>query len=609
MKRFHRMPFGAQVLDDAGTRFRLWAPSARQVELCLPDGVPERIVMDARDEGWHEAVVQGAGSGTRYRYRIDGALEVPDPASRFNREDVHGHSLVVDPCDYQWGDQGWRGRPWQEAVVYELHVGTFTPQGTFRAVEDRLDHLVRLGVTAIELMPLAECPGRRNWGYDGVLLFAPESSYGAPHDLKHLIDAAHRRGLMVLLDVVYNHFGPEGNYLHAYACEFFTERHHTAWGAAINFDGPDSRTVRDFYIHNALYWLEEYHLDGLRLDAVHAIKDDSPKHILTELAETVRERLGASRHVHLVLENDENEARFLRSAAAEPERYDAQWNDDAHHCLHVLLSGERDGYYADYERAHALLGRVLTEGYAYQGDSSAYRQGRLRGEPSVGLPNSAFVDFLQNHDQIGNRAFGERIGRLAPAEALRAGMAVLLLAPHVPMLFMGEEWNASEPFQFFCDFEPELAAKVREGRRREFAGFARFADDTARLLIPDPCAADTFERCRLDWAAPGREPHETWLQLTTQLLAVRHREIVPRLPGMSARGFELGEDGDLQVAWDCADGSRVHLIANLTPGAIQGPRHARGRILYTTDPDFGAALTGSGLAPWTVVWSLAAAHD
>jgi maltooligosyltrehalose trehalohydrolase len=608
MKRVHHMPFGAHVLEDGSTRFRLWAPSAHQVELCLPDGVPDRVVMQPLHGGWHETVVQGAGDGTRYRFRIDGGLEVPDPASRFNRDNVHGHSVVVDPRTYQWGDEAWRGRPWHEAVVYELHVGTFTPQGTLRAVEDRLDHLVRLGVTAIELMPLAECPGQRNWGYDGVLLFAPESSYGTPHDLKHLVDAAHQRGLMVLLDVVYNHFGPEGNYLHAYARQFFTERHHTAWGAAINFDGADSRTVRDYYIHNALYWLEEYHFDGLRLDAVHAIKDDSPGHILNELAATVRERLGAPRQVHLILENDENEARFLRSAMSEADRYDAQWNDDVHHCLHVLLTGERDGYYADYERAHVLLGRALTEGYAYQGDTSPYRNGRMRGELSAGLPPTAFVDFLQNHDQVGNRALGERIGRLASAEALRAGMAVLLLSPHVPMLFMGEEWNAVEPFLFFCDFEPELAAKVREGRRREFAGFARFADETARLLIPDPCAVDTFERCKIDWSAPQREPHGTWLQLTTQLLALRHREIVPRLPGTRAHGFKVGARGDLQATWRCTDGSRLHLTANLSADAVDGPRHAPGRILYTTDPDFGAALTGSGLAAWTVVWSMEAAH-
>jgi malto-oligosyltrehalose trehalohydrolase len=463
-------------------------------------------------------------------------------------------------------------------------------------------------VTDIDPVPLAACPGRRNWGYYCVLLFAPEASYGTAHDLQHLVDAAHQRGLMVLLDVVYNHFGPEGNYLHLYARDFFTERHHTAWGAAINFDGPGSRAVRDFYVHNALYWLEEFHFDGLRLDAVHAIQDDSPRHILIEIADTVRERVGNGRHVHLVLENDENQSRFLRTAAQERDRYDAQWNDDVHHCLHVLLTGERDGYYADYTHARRLLGRALTQGYAYQGDPSPYRNGRARGESSARLPATAFVDFLQNHDQIGNRALGERLGRLAPPEAVRAGLALLLLAPHVPMLFMGEEWNAAEPFLFFCDFEPELAAKVREGRRREFSGFARFADDTARLLIPDPCAPDTLERCRLDWSAAQREPHHSWLQLTSQLLALRQREIVPRLPGLQAEDFSVERDAALTAAWRFPDATRLHLLANLSAEAIDRPVHAVGRILYTTDPDFGAALTGSGMAAWTVVWSIEAAH-
>ena len=609
MRRSHRMPFGAQVLDAHSTRFRLWAPSASRVELCLPDRVPERVAMTPAGEGWYEAVVAGAGDGTRYRFRIDGGLEVPDPASRCNREDVHGHSLVVDPHAYDWADAQWRGRPWHEAVVYELHVGTFTQEGTLRAAIDRLDHLVDLGVTAVELMPLAECPGRRNWGYDGVLLFAPESSYGAPHDLKHFVDAAHQRGLMVLLDVVYNHFGPEGNYLHAYACQFFTDRHQTAWGAGINFDGSHSRAVRDFYLHNALYWLEEFHFDGLRLDAVHAIRDDSSPHILNELAQRVREHVGYGRYVHLVLENDENEARFLRGSRAERDRFDAQWNDDLHHALHVLLSGERDGYYADYDAGPALLGRALTEGFAYQGDPSPYRGGRVRGQRSAGLPPTAFVGFLQNHDQVGNRALGERIGRLTFSEALRAAMAVLLMAPNVPLLFMGEEWNAAEPFLFFCDFEPELAARVREGRSREFAGFARFADDTARLLIPDPCAADTFERCRLDWSAPQREPHRGWLQFTTQLLALRRREIVPRLAGIRAEGSALVGRAGVRADWACTDGTRLHLLANLAAQPVDNTVQVPGRVLYTSDADFGPALTGSKALPgWTVVWSLEGAH-
>jgi malto-oligosyltrehalose trehalohydrolase len=606
MKRFHSMPFGAQVLDGATTRFRLWAPSARQVELCLPDGSPGRVSMDPVGGGWHHVIVEGAADGTRYRFRIDGELEIPDPAARFTREDVHGHSTVIDPRTYEWSDGDWRGRPWHEAVVYELHVGTFTAEGTFRAAEDRLDHLVELGVTAVELMPLAECPGQRNWGYDGVLLFAPEATYGTPHDLKRLVDAAHRRGLMVLLDVVYNHFGPEGNYLHAYASRFYTDRHRTPWGAAINFDGPDSRAVRDFYVHNALYWLEEFHCDGLRFDAVHAIKDDSQPHILNEIAAAVRARLDASRHVHLVLENDDNQARFLRSAAGEPERHDAQWNDDAHHCLHVLLTGETDGYYADYADAQRLLGRVLTQGYAYQGDASAYRQGRPRGEPSARLPATAFVDFLQNHDQIGNRALGERIGHLAAPDALRAGFAVLLLSPHVPLLFMGEEWNAAEPFQFFCDFEPELAEKVREGRRREFGAFAKFAD--GRLAIPDPCAPETFQRCKLDWSAPQRPAHRPWLDLVRELLALRRTHIVPRLPGLRAEGFDSRPGSALRAAWRCADGTRLQLVGNLAAHAVRHAEPVRADLLFSTHGDVLRGVPGD-LPPWSVAWCIGPADD
>ena len=325
MKRIHRMPFGAELVGGGMTSFRLWAPSASRVELVLLAGKdPEYIAMEGTSGGWREAIVPAA-AGMRYRFRIEGGLEVPDPASRRNPEDVHGPSEVVDPADFEWDDGAWSGRRWEEAVIYELHVGTFTPEGTFAAAISRLDYLAALGVTAIEIMPLADFPGGHNWGYDGVLPFAPDAAYGTPQDLKRFVAAAHARGLMVLLDVVYNHFGPEGNYLHVYARPFFTERHQTPWGAALNFDGADSRVVRDYFIHNALYWIEEYHLDGLRFDAVHSISDDSKPHILVEIAERVRAGPGRTRHVHLVLENDRNEARYL-DAAHGPGHYDAQWN-------------------------------------------------------------------------------------------------------------------------------------------------------------------------------------------------------------------------------------------------------------------------------------------
>jgi maltooligosyltrehalose trehalohydrolase len=567
MIRAHRMPFGAELTGAGRTRFRLWAPSAARVDLALSaDATPSCFPMEPRGEGWYESLVP-APAGTPYRFRIDGGMEVPDPASRYNPSDVHGPSVVVDPQAYEWTDDAWRGRPWEETVLYELHVGTFTPEGTFAAATGQLDHLEALGVTAVELMPLAEFPGRRGWGYDGVLPFAPEAAYGSPHDLKRFVNEAHARGLMVFLDVVYNHFGPEGNYLHAYARAFFTERHHTPWGAAINFDGVQSRPVRDFFVHNALYWLEEYHMDGLRLDAVHAIIDDSAQHILVELAGRVRTGPGRSRHVHLVLENDHNEARYLGAAPGKPRVYDAQWNDDVHHAFHVLLAGETDGYYADYRaQPEHHLGRALTEGFAYQGEASPHRGGAARGEASSGLAPTAFVSFLQNHDQVGNRAFGERLTVLANEQALRAAVTVWLLAPAPPLLFMGEEFGADTPFLFFCDFGAELAAAVTQGRRREFAGFARFASAEAQAAIPDPNAPGTFTRSKLDWRCLGTDFHARWLDCYRRLLALRRDRIAPLLGGAAGHAghFTVCGPGALTAAWRLAGGSRLEIRFNLS---------------------------------------------
>lgn len=581
------MPFGAELRDDGATRFRLWAPSAARVELALGDPAsPALQPMRAAEGGWFEAIVPGAGAGTRYRFRIDGDLHVPDPASRCNPDDVHGPSVVVDPRAFEWADGDWRGRAWEEAVIYELHVGTFTPEGTFAAAIGKLDYLVELGVTAIELMPVADFPGRRNWGYDGVLLYAPDAAYGSPEDLKRLVQAAHARRLMVFLDVVYNHFGPEGNYLHAYAEQFFNPRHQTPWGAAINFDAEGARTVRDFFIHNALYWIQEYGLDGLRLDAVHAIADDSQPDIVAELAATVRARVGGDRQVHLVLENDKNQSRYLgRDARLAPTHATAQWNDDVHHAFHILVTGERDGYYADYaERPLWYLGRCLAEGFAYQGEASAYRSHAPRGEPSAALPPAAFVSFVQTHDQVGNRAFGERIERIADPRALRAALACWLLAPAPPMLFMGEEFGASAPFLFFCDFGPELAAAVTKGRREEFGRFERFRDPAAQASIPDPNDPATYTRSKLAWDEPGRAPHSEWLALYRELIGLRHRHIVPRLAGMRSGGeFEILGGEVLRVEWTLGEGSRLHLLANLSDascGAIPVPP---GEVIYASD--------------------------
>jgi len=608
MKRMHPMPFGAQASAAGGVRMRLWAPGARHVTLMRSAGGVGQgdTPMRADAGGWFELELPTAQARDDYAFDVDGRIVAPDPASRANRLDVHGPSVVVDPRAFDWPDGAWRGRPWHEAVIYELHVGCFTAEGTFLAAIERLDELVALGITAIELMPVADFPGRRGWGYDGVLPFAPKAAYGPPDAMKRLVAAAHERGLMVLLDVVYNHFGPEGNYLHVYAPEFFNPAVRTPWGAAINFDGEASRTVRDFFIHNALYWIEEFHLDGLRIDAVHAMHDRSPLHFVDELALAVRGGPGRERHVHLVLENDRNDAAHLRrDAAGRPMLADAQWNDDVHHALHVIATGESDGYYADYAREPVrLLGRALAEGFAYQGDASPYRGGAARGTPSTDLPPLAFVNSMQTHDQVGNRAFGERIAMLAAAagreDALRALVACVLLAPSPPMLFMGEEWAASTPFLYFCDFEGELAQAVTRGRRAEFGRFARFGDPKVRDRIPDPNADGTFEQSRLDWSERDGAAHAPWLALYTELLQLRHRHLMPRLADARCGSALLPAPGTLQIVWPLGDRQRWHLLAQLA--AHDGPAGLAaslpGQTVYCSHPSTGT------LPAWSVRFAL-----
>jgi len=559
------MPFGAEVLPAGGVRFRLWAPAAREVRVSMDGAL---LAMESMDGGWFELIHEAARPGSRYSYRIDGKHEVPDPASRFQPKDAEGPSEVLDPGAFDWQDAGWNGRPWPEAVIYELHVGTFTARGNYEAIQEKLAHLRQTGVTAVELMPLADFCGRRNWGYDGVLPYAPDSRYGRPEALKALVQAAHRAGLMVLLDVVYNHFGPKGNFLHLYAPQFFTDRHKTPWGAAIDFS---QRAVRDFFIHNALYWLEEYHFDGLRFDAVHAIIDESPMHILEEMALRIKERFRDERHVHLILENDANQARFLG-----PGKYDAQWNDDSHHGYHVLATGEADGYYAAYADAPARhLARCLAEGFAYQGEVSPFSQ-EPRGEPSAHLGPFCFVDFMQNHDQVGNRAHGERLASLSEGDVLKSLSAILLLAPSPPLLFMGEEWGCRQPFLFFCDFAGELGEAVREGRRAEFARFAAFADPKARARIPDPLAEQTFKRSVLRWKDARSAQGRDWLSHYRQLLEVRRTEIASRRfgPGryrmLGARAFEVTWEGGLALLANC--GKESTGIDALPPGrCLWGP--------------------------------------
>jgi malto-oligosyltrehalose trehalohydrolase len=591
--RAHAMPHGAE-LHENGVRFRIWAPGEDQVSIEIDGRDP--VHMARQPEGWHELITIGAHPGTLYRFVVADGLRVPDPASRFQPHDVHGPSEVIDPRAYEWQDADWRGRPWSEAVIYEIHVGTFTLAGTFLAAIGKLDHLVRLGVTAIEIMPISDFPGARNWGYDGVLPYAPDSAYGRPEDLKALVDAAHARGLSVLLDVVYNHFGPDGNYLPVYAPQFFTERHKSPWGAGINFDGEHSRPVRDFVIQNALYWLQEFHLDGLRLDAVHAIQDDSATHVLVELAETARAAI-TDRPLHLILENEDNRASLLRrDEAREPRLYSAQWNDDIHHVLHVAATAEGVAYYEAYLDQTELLGRALAEGFAFQGETMPY-SGKPRGEPSTGLPPSAFVAFAQNHDQIGNRAFGQRLNALASPEAVRAVSAVYLLSPQVPMIFMGEEFAARAPFLFFVDFQGELAEKVRDGRREEFARFPEFSDPEKRETIPDPVAEETFLASKLRWEEADAAT-EAWFN---RALAVRREVIWPLRDTIigNAGSYRVVAASAVEVSWEIAGGDRLLLQANLSAATVSGFGEVSGRVFWSE----GDAAEGGSFGPWAVRWS------
>jgi malto-oligosyltrehalose trehalohydrolase len=590
MKSAHDMPFGAAPTPD-GVRFAIWAPSAdgAQVEVdgrCVP--------MQRGAQGFFHCFDAEAAAGSRYAFRFDGVdFAVPDPASRFNPDGVHEPAEVLDASAYEWRDRDWRGRPFEDAVIYELHVGTFTPQGTYAAAEERLDYLAALGVTAIELMPLAATPGRWNWGYDGVLPFAPHAPYGRPEHLKRFVDAAHERGLMVLLDVVYNHFGPEGNYLGHYAQQFFTERHQTPWGNGINFDDRASGVVRQFFIHNALYWLEEYHFDGLRLDAVHAIVDDSDPSFLRELAATVRAM--PSRRAHLILENDRNDAALLaRDGARRPVAFTGQWNDDFHHALFVLLTGETRGHYADYAEPGRMLLRTLQEGFAYQGEYSAHRS-EARGSASAALPPEAFVNFLQNHDQIGNRPDAARLWTLLEPPRMLAAETLLALLPTPILVFMGDEFHAPSGFPFFCDFGEELANAVTEGRRNEFGSLWQ---DAAIDGVPGPATEAARDAARLDWAALTREPHKLALTRARQRFALRRRELAPRLPARAAGGTLLGP-ATFTARWSLADGATLTVAANLADAPFSAPPATRGRTLLGTT----AAVRGQW-PPWYVEWAL-----
>lgn len=578
--------FGAQVLAENHTRFTLWAPSAAKVYLEIEGRSPQP--MTRTEEGIFEFETD-CGHGTLYHYRVcstpeDPGIQVPDPAARAQEGDIQGPSRVVDPARYRWKNPEWQGRPWIETVVYELHVGTL---GGFEGVRQHLRYLADLGVTAIELMPVAEFPGGRNWGYDGVLPYAVEASYGGPEQMKALIDEAHGHGLMVFLDVVYNHFGPDGNYLASYAKDFFREDLVTPWGASIDFR---QNPVRRYFIDNALMWLLEYRIDGLRFDAVHAI---SERDFLVEMAEEIRRQVPAERHVHLVLENEANAASLL-----DADHYTAQWNDDGHNVLHVLLTGEQEGYYSDFvDDATNKLVRCLGEGFIYQGQQS--RHGHARGEPSGALPPHAFVLFLQNHDQIGNRALGERLGLLTDPDSLTAATVLLLLSPMVPLFFMGDEWGSRRPFLFFTEHRDELAEAVREGRRAEFADFAAFHNEAQRRQIPDPNAVETFESSVPDFDARDESVNRGWLNLYRALLELRHKEIVPRLEGAVALGAKALGDGAVLARWRLGDRTELSIALNL--GESEVPLPAEDRIaeeycLYASRSD-AATEAQSGTLP------------
>jgi maltooligosyltrehalose trehalohydrolase len=579
--------FGPRLTKD-GVQFRLWAPAAKRVDVLLDKSHP----LTRSDSGWYTAEIAGVKPGARYRFRIDDEIDVPDPASEFQPDDVFGPSEVIDHAAFSWRAADWRGRPWQEAVIVETHVGTFTKQGSYRAMVEKFDHLVETGISALELMPLADFAGSRNWGYDGVLWYAPDSAYGRPEDLKALIDEAHLRGLMVMLDVVYNHFGPEGNYLARYAPTFFTEAQ-TPWGSAIDYRVPE---VRAFAIENALHWLGDYRFDGLRLDAVHSIVEPGGLSLLHDLSVAAGQLAAETgRHIHLVLENGDNSASMLDPVQDPPQgKYRAQWNDDYHHAWRVLMTGEKQGYYCDYQRSpKSDIARSLCSGFVYQGELSEFRRGK-RGEPSGHLAPSAFINFLQNHDQIGNRALGDRLEGNADARAIEAALQVLLIAPAIPMLFMGEEWGSTAPFPFFCDFGGELADAVRKGRRVELAwAYEEYGDE-----VPDALAASTRDSAVLDWNGRDAPAGERRLALVQELLKIRRRQIIPRLAGAAFGGAHVADDRLLTANWRMGDGATLRLLANLSDQATSHtPGESKGTLIW------GSEL-GDSVPPWSVLWRI-----
>ncbi len=590
---------GAVVGPDS-VRFRVWAPRARRVAVALVGG---DVPMERQADGTWEATVPGVGAGSRYKFRLDGGDSFPDPYSRAQPDGVHGPSAVVDPSAFVWHDAAWPGIGIRELVVYQCHVGTATADGTFASLIPHLDRLGQLGIGAIQTLPLAEFPGGRGWGYDGVLLFAPTRNYGGAEGFKRFVDAAHQRGLGVIVDVVYNHLGPDGNYLRQYSPTYFTDRYRTPWGEAVNYDGPESAWTRRLVLDNALSWIHEYHADGLRLDATHALYDGSERHLLQELSETVRSSLPPGRQVVLIAESSENDVRYLLPVAEGGYGMDAVWADDFHHALRRYLAGDHEGYYQDYAGTLDELARVVERGWLYEGQPSQHWGGRPRGTPAGSRPPWQFQIAIQNHDQVGNRAFGDRLNHVLDPGSYRLAAALLLFLPYTPLLFMGQEFAASTPFLYFTDHTPELGRLVTEGRRKEFGSFSQFADPARQAAIPDPQAEATFQRSKLRPDEAAADAPVT--RLYRELLRLRTSDPVLRQQSRETMAAEVVREHLLLVHRWSGDRHRL-LLANFGADRAQvdlsrfgpGPWQP---LLNTSAPDFGGDVGDVSLAAGRIV--------
>jgi maltooligosyltrehalose trehalohydrolase len=592
-------------IEDGIVSFRVWAPTHPQISVECRAGDEEVGIYPLRQQadGTHVGQASGLEPGMLYRYRLPDGTALPDPASRFQPLGVHGPSQIVDPRQFAWTDHEWKGRPLAELVIYELHVGAFSEQGTFSGVEERLDYLAGLGITAIELMPIAEFDGRWNWGYDGVDLFAPSHNYGTPDDLRRLVNAAHARGIAVLLDVVYNHLGPEGAYLSAFSPYYFTDRHHTPWGAALNFDAEHNERVREFFVENALHWIHEYHLDGLRLDATHELRDDSETHILAELSDAVHRAV--PRHVILIAEDDRNLAQLGRPRADRGYGLDGIWADDFHHHVRRRIAGDHESYFRSYGGAAADIARTIQSGWFFAGQIAEHT-GKPRGTDPTPLSLEQFIVTLQNHDQIGNRPFGDRLIATVDLPTYRAASALLLCAPETPLLFMGQEWCTETPFIFFTDHHDELGRAVTEGRRSEFAGFSAFGDPAVRETIPDPQAPETFAASRLRWNELADESHQRTLRLYQALLAERRTSPAMQTHDRNTVTAVALDEGTVAVWRQVPDADQIVLVARLAGG--EGTVRLPGRwttVLSTEDPAFAAdgcqpsvEADGTGVRIW-----------